>query len=343
MKKIMILALLAISFLGHSQSKQKYLSMGKRTQAQIDAIDVSDTSYIYTAYNVDNAREEINTGLGWVARISGAVAATVDYADLLNKPANIDENSLNDVELSATSPTNTIFWEGTKAQLYAEYGNPPIGLQNYIYVVTDSIPPTPIGGGDMLKSIYDANVNLVVDNSERLGGLLPSSYLTTEIDGSTTNELQALSILGQDISLSNGGGTVTIPTAPAPTATAFTPLLTDAGGGATYTAASSIGNYFEYGNAIHFMITITNIETVGTPTGELRITGFPFSSIIPSAVSVNFNGYINQNFYSLQGVMSTSYMRFQTQQAFDDLMSTHLTAVTIDSGSGIYITGTYFK
>jgi len=38
-----------------------------------------------------------------------------------------------------------------------------------------------------------------------------NGYLTTEVDGSTTNELQSLSITGDQISLSNGGGTVTVP------------------------------------------------------------------------------------------------------------------------------------
>jgi hypothetical protein len=37
--------------------------------------------------------------------------------------------------------------------------------------------------------------------------------LTTEVDGSVTNELQTLSISGNTISLSNGGGSVSLPTA----------------------------------------------------------------------------------------------------------------------------------
>lgn len=42
-------------------------------------------------------------------------------------------------------------------------------------------------------------------------GTKADSALQVEVDGSTTNELQALSISGQNLTLSNGGGTVTIP------------------------------------------------------------------------------------------------------------------------------------
>lgn len=42
---------------------------------------------------------------------------------------------------------------------------------------------------------------------------LSQTYLTSEVDGSVSNELQTLSIAGQDITLSNGGGTVTVPSA----------------------------------------------------------------------------------------------------------------------------------
>ncbi|MDG1333473.1 MAG: hypothetical protein P8P74_14145 [Crocinitomicaceae bacterium] len=38
-----------------------------------------------------------------------------------------------------------------------------------------------------------------------------NGYLTTEVDGSNTNELQTLSISGNSITLSNGGGTVAVP------------------------------------------------------------------------------------------------------------------------------------
>ncbi|PLW91681.1 MAG: hypothetical protein C0592_14635 [Marinilabiliales bacterium] len=38
-----------------------------------------------------------------------------------------------------------------------------------------------------------------------------AGYLTSEVDGDNSNELQTISISGHDISLSNGGGTITVP------------------------------------------------------------------------------------------------------------------------------------
>jgi len=38
------------------------------------------------------------------------------------------------------------------------------------------------------------------------------TYLTSEVDGSTTNEIQQLSIAGQSLTLTNGGNTITLPT-----------------------------------------------------------------------------------------------------------------------------------
>jgi hypothetical protein len=58
---------------------------------------------------------------------------------------------------------------------------------------------------DQVVSITGAGINVVT-------GTYPNFTVTgTEVDGSTTNELQTLSILGQDITLSNGGGTITVP------------------------------------------------------------------------------------------------------------------------------------
>ncbi|RKM82876.1 hypothetical protein D7030_12015 [Flavobacteriaceae bacterium AU392] len=44
----------------------------------------------------------------------------------------------------------------------------------------------------------------------------PYIITSTEVDGSLTNELQTISINGQDLTLSNGGGTITIPTSVGP-------------------------------------------------------------------------------------------------------------------------------
>jgi hypothetical protein len=42
-----------------------------------------------------------------------------------------------------------------------------------------------ISGGDMTRAVYDANLNGIVDNAERLGGSLPAVYLSTAVAAST--------------------------------------------------------------------------------------------------------------------------------------------------------------
>ncbi len=55
---------------------------------------------------------------------------------------------------------------------------------------------------------------------------------------------------------------------------AFTPVLTTTG--ASYESNNAIGHYTRVGNLVTFQIYITNINTVGIPTGELLIGDFPF-------------------------------------------------------------------
>ncbi|GEM_PF-1396407 len=62
--------------------------------------------------------------------------------------------------------------------------------------------PAGLNDGDDDTQLTEAQVDAFADNN---------GYLTTEVDGSITNEIQTLSISGNSISLSNSGGTVTLP------------------------------------------------------------------------------------------------------------------------------------
>lgn len=54
----------------------------------------------------------------------------------------------------------------------------------------------------------------------------------------------------------------------------FTPTLVDAAGGATYSSSAS-GKFTRIGNLVHFEISMGGINTSGTPSGDLKITGLP--------------------------------------------------------------------
>lgn len=78
MKKALLIVVLLVGALGYGQSKQAYLRLGKLTTTEIDAIDVTDTTVVYTAYDTTLGIEVKNTGSGWVPRItaSGTIDAT---------------------------------------------------------------------------------------------------------------------------------------------------------------------------------------------------------------------------------------------------------------------------
>lgn len=67
MKKILILIIVLFSYLAHAQVPEvRYQMFKKYTQAQIDAIDVSDTSVTYFVENTDLGNFQVNRGAGWV-------------------------------------------------------------------------------------------------------------------------------------------------------------------------------------------------------------------------------------------------------------------------------------
>lgn len=51
-------------------SFKKSISIGKRTTAELDALDRSDNSVIYTGYNTDLSIEVVDVGNGWEPRIA---------------------------------------------------------------------------------------------------------------------------------------------------------------------------------------------------------------------------------------------------------------------------------
>ncbi len=76
------------------------------------------------------------------------------------------------------------------------------GVVSNIAVAGTSLNVTGANGG------FNGNVDLepIVDAAASNNG-----YLLAEVDGDITNEIQTLSLVGADLTLSNGGGTVAIP------------------------------------------------------------------------------------------------------------------------------------
>ncbi|MEE1974283.1 hypothetical protein V1H85_17655, partial [Maribacter flavus] len=81
---------------------------------------------------------------------------------------------------------------------------------------TVTIPSAGVADWSTLTGIpagFIDNIDNVLDEAAVDGFVANNGYLTTEVDGSITNEIQTLSIAGNDLTLSNGGGTVALPPA----------------------------------------------------------------------------------------------------------------------------------
>ena len=74
--------------------------------------------------------------------------------------------------------------------------------------------------------------------------------------------------------------------------TSFTPSLVDNGGGATYSATTTNGTYYRIGDIVHFTASFVGVSTSGTPSGQLRINGLPYSpsGSIENLEILNFRG-----------------------------------------------------
>ncbi len=184
------------------------------TESEVDAF-VANNGYLSTEVDGSTTNELITSGtlLGTTLRISDAGGNTdVDLSSLLDGTGTDDQNA---AEVSVT-PANGV--SSTNVQDALEE------LQGEI---------ASAGGGDMLESVYDINGDNVVDDAELVNGLtvetaVPSGavftdtqltegevdafvanngYLSTEVDGSTTNELiTSGTLLGTTLRISDAGG-----------------------------------------------------------------------------------------------------------------------------------------
>lgn len=120
----------------------------------------------------------------------------------------------------------------------------------------------------------------------------------------------------------------------------FTPTLTDAGGGSTYTftaPGAANANYVRTGNRITGNLTLTNINTTGTPTGVVKINGLPNQANMVgfSAFNVaNLNGG-DVAYYSVYGLCASTGLEFRIQATKDTDINQPLSSNTFTSGEFI--------
>lgn len=117
----------------------------------------------------------------------------------------------------------------------------------------------------------------------------------------------------------------------------FTPALIDTGGGATYTGTMT-GYYVRNGSQVTINISMTSVNTTGTPNGLLQITGLPFPQRSGFSSRVDWarvtGGTIGEDSFGeiTSGSTSISFRNF--------IFAASTSAITFTNGN-IKITGTY--
>ena len=194
-----------------------YLDNTNLTETEVDAF-VANNGYLTSETDGSTTNELISGGtlIGTTLRITDAGGNTdIDLVTLQDGTGTDDQTA---TEVGVT-PANGVTSTNVQAALEE--------LQGEI---------ASAGGGDMLESVYDADGNNVVDDAELVNGLTvetavpvgalftdtqlteaevdafvaDNGYLTSEVDGSTTNEIQDLQIASDILSITNNGSATPI-------------------------------------------------------------------------------------------------------------------------------------
>ncbi|MFK5959521.1 MAG: hypothetical protein QM495_11720, partial [Lutibacter sp.] len=113
-----------------------------------------------------------------------------------------------------TIPAGTVYQAGTGIQIDSSnniinIGDGDASPTNEIQTISKSGNTVTLSNGG--GTFTDADTNTQLSESQVDGYVANNGYLTSETDGDTTNELQSLSVSGNQLSITNGN-TITLPT-----------------------------------------------------------------------------------------------------------------------------------
>ena len=125
----------------------------------------------------------------------------------------------------------------------------------------------------------------------------------------------------------------------------FVGVLTDAGGTATYAIGTNNCRYTRILNVVYFSANLSNISTIGAPSGQLRFSGFPTFGGILNICSLPISRYVasaGSTFYSIVGELQVAgYIHFIFQNIQDRDFSS-IVSVAEFSGGSLRLSGFYF-
>lgn len=240
----------------------------------------------------------------------------------------VDGDTLNEIQTLTKSGTNITLSRGGTISINDNDSSNTNELQT-IGIVNRIITLSNAGGTVTIPyQSYDSLTNKPVfgtaafQNSTAFAtaaqGLLASTALQSEVDGSTTNELQTLSGSNRTVSLSNGGGNYSIPFPPydsltgKPTIPTNTNQLTNGANfitrtGISLTTTGSGAATYNSGTGVINIPTPTTAKRQETYAGTTDASG-NYTITFPSAYSVvpNVQASITNQSNSQQFIMVTS-------------------------------------
>ncbi len=135
-----------------------------------------------------------------ISILQGSPTGTAVYVETQTPTTNL--NGLASIEIGSGTVVSGVFstidWSG--GPYYIKTETDPAGGTTYTITGTSQLLSVPYALHARTASNVPTNVSAFVNDA---------GYLTAEVDGSTTNELQTISRTGLTVTLSNGGGSYT--------------------------------------------------------------------------------------------------------------------------------------
>ncbi len=342
MKKHIYLLMLLFTTLVNAQTTADYIRVGKKTSNELNAIDRSDTDYIYTGYDTDLDIEVIDIGNGWEPRITGAGMANLvedispqlggGLDGLQNEIFNISNLTLDPNAFGKIVNPYLIAFRPVNGYMAAYSSNNVLGflLNNVLYIQEVGLNPVRRFHIDFNSltgpTTLEARDNDILYNGESLlagnGDMLQATY-----DGDNDDIVDNSEQLG-------GVDAADYPTHESDD---FVPVLTAAtSDNFSYTLDYAI--YSKVGRQVSFTIKFSNIQ--GTSTGRLQITGLPYQASQLTTIGGITTSGGNNGYYSITAQIENDVIGFSHQTSLDS-NNVHYYSDVDFGGNYVEISGTY--
>lgn len=310
-----------------------------------------------TSLSINGTAFDLSSDRSWtILPTTSQVTAAIGYVPLQSE---VDGSTTNEIQYLSIAGQTLSISNGNSIVI------PTQTTALTLSQVTTALGSTPLFSQTPQALTYSANI-LILNNGGGSVNITPTLSIGTittglgylplqsEVDGSISNEIQSLSISGQTISLSLGGGSVVIPTQTTvltsnqvTTALGYIPLQSEIDGSVT----NEIQNLSLSGQSL----SISGGNTIVIPTQTVPLTasqvttalGFnPLSSVPLSSLGISGNtlSIIGSNTIALpqSSIIAGSNMSVSVNNnTFTVINTSPNQTVNISSGTNISISGSY--